>query len=273
MNPIAWLENEFIKLALSIATRVVTKDDMVHWATLAANQLTVKIKAETAAKAAARQASLEAAIKEAVKRATPVPPVLKPAVQTGPKPPEVGPLTKLFRKATVKDEARPSSTSVAERVLSFRNRYEQVAGQLPIRWWFIGILHYREASLDFTRYLGNGQRLDRITTMTPEGRGPFRTFEDGAIDALQIQGFLSFKNWDLEQCLDRWERFNGLGYRNRGRISPYVWAGSNLYDSGKYSSDGVYDPNLVDRQMGCAVVLKSLLSLLPTSEATAILPL
>jgi lysozyme family protein len=28
--------------------------------------------------------------------------------------------------------------------------------------------------------------------------------------------------------------------------SPYVWAGTDQYQSGKYVRDGVYDPNVVD---------------------------
>ena len=31
-----------------------------------------------------------------------------------------------------------------------------------------------------------------------------------------------------------------------------TWAATDQYSSGKYTSDGVYDPNVVDRQLGCA---------------------
>jgi hypothetical protein len=54
------------------------------------------------------------------------------------------------------------------------------------------------------------------------------------------------------------ERYNGLGYASRGLPSPYIWSGTDQYKSGKYIRDGVYDPNAVDRQLGCAGLLISM---------------
>ena len=60
------------------------------------------------------------------------------------------------------------------------------------------------------------------------------------------------------------EQYNGLGYAARGRPSPYVWSGTDQYRSGKYVRDGVYDPNVVDSQPGCAGLLKAMMALDPT---------
>ena len=54
------------------------------------------------------------------------------------------------------------------------------------------------------------------------------------------------------------ERYNGLGYRNKGLPSPYVWAGTDKYTSGKYVADGVFDPNYVDQQLGVMLMIKSI---------------
>ena len=52
------------------------------------------------------------------------------------------------------------------------------------------------------------------------------------------------------------EKYNGMGYRAKGINSPYLWSYSNYYTKGKYSDDGVYDPELVSQQCGAAVLLR-----------------
>jgi lysozyme family protein len=64
--------------------------------------------------------------------------------------------------------------------------------------------------------------------------------------------------------LTQLEEYNGLGYAARGVPSPYVWSGTDQYRSGKYVRDGVYDPNAVDSQLGCAGLLMAMMGLDPT---------
>ncbi len=64
------------------------------------------------------------------------------------------------------------------------------------------------------------------------------------------------------------EEYNGLGYASRGRPSPYIWSGTDQYVSGKYVRDGVYDPNAVDVQLGCAGLLMAMMALDPTITFT-----
>jgi hypothetical protein len=64
------------------------------------------------------------------------------------------------------------------------------------------------------------------------------------------------------------EEYNGLGYASRDKPSPYVWSGTDQYVSGKYVRDGVYDPNVVDQQLGCAGLLMAMMSLDPTITFT-----
>jgi len=47
-----------------------------------------------------------------------------------------------------------------------------------------------------------------------------------------------------------------------------VWAGTDQYVSGKYVRDGVYDPNVVDQQLGCAGLLIAMMALDPTITFT-----
>src|SRR6185369_1832675 len=68
------------------------------------------------------------------------------------------------------------------------------------------------------------------------------------------------------------EKYNGLGYAAKGVPSPYIWAGTNQYQSGKYVRDHVYDPNAVDTQLGCAGLLIAMnafkMPLKPTQTTT-----
>jgi hypothetical protein len=122
-------------------------------------------------------------------------------------------------------------------------------------------LHERESSGDMNTYLGNGQALDKVTTIEPGGRGPFDSFEDGAVDALVHEGFHKIKDWSIARCLFCAEVFNGPGYRSHGVPSPYVWAGTDQYRTGKYDRDGHFVANLTDPQLGVAIMLQALISL------------
>ena len=72
-------------------------------------------------------------------------------------------------------------------------------------------------------------------------------------------------DWSIGWALTKLEEYNGLGYAARGLPSPYLWSGTDQYKSGKYVRDGVYDPNAVDSQFGCAGLLKAMAGLDPTA--------
>lgn len=105
----------------------------------------------------------------------------------------------------------------------------------------------------------------------PAGRGPFRSWEEAAIDALVncAPHAARNKDWSPGGTLTKLEEYNGLGYAARGRPSPYIWAGTDQYKSGKYVRDGVYDPNVVDSQPGCARLQLAMMGLDPTITFTA----
>jgi len=173
-------------------------------------------------------------------------------------------------------EIRSNRASVvkkeAKRILDGKPIYTQIESRTGVPWWFVGLCHYRESSLNFGTYLGNGQPLGQRTTIVPKGRGPFtgpNAFVDGALDALRLEGFVGAGDWGIARTLFRLEGFNGYGYHGKGVNSPYLYGGSTLYGppearGGKYVRDHVFDPNFVDTQLGTAVILKALLSLDPT---------
>lgn len=132
----------------------------------------------------------------------------------------------------------------AEHAIAHRERYETIQQATAhdalgregegVPWVLIAALHRRESSCDFDTYLGNGQSLHRRTTLVPKGRGPWPTFEAGAIDALNVDGLSSVIDWRLEKLLYFAELYNGAGYDMRGLPSPYVWGGTNVQVDGKF---------------------------------------
>ncbi len=149
-------------------------------------------------------------------------------------------------------------------ILAAKSRYQVVAAQTGVPWAFIGVLHWREASCDFAGVLHNGEKIlgtGRKTRLVPKGRGPFRTWEEAARDALALKGYAPGSPWSISRCLYEGERFNGFGYRMHQVPSAYLWSFSNQYVRGKYVADGVWSPTTVDRQMGIAPLMKRLLAL------------
>lgn len=163
-------------------------------------------------------------------------------------------------KARIPATVGPQFKAVADRILLNKARYQAVEKLTGVPWWFIGVVHYRESNLDFDTYLGNGQSLKKKTTIVPKGRGPFATWEDGAVDALVNASPYAAKNkkWDVGSSLELLEKYNGLGYYTKGVPSPYVWSGTDQYTSGKYIADHVYSAGTVDKQLGVAGILKFL---------------
>lgn len=154
-----------------------------------------------------------------------------------------------------------SSDELARRILKLKPRYTPVEKQTGVPWWWIAVTHMRESSCNFAGVLHNGEHIigtGRKTRLVPAGRGPFSSWEQAAIDAIRLKGLHRITDWCIERALYECERFNGWGYYWKKQPSPYVWAGTTFYRSGKYVRDGVYDPSHVDTQLGCAAVLKSL---------------
>jgi lysozyme family protein len=144
--------------------------------------------------------------------------------------------------------------------------YRAVEDATGVLWPHVAVIHRRESDGDFHTYLGNGDPLDKPTRHVPRGRGPFKSFLEGAIDALNLDGLMDVTDWRLEKVLYYCEIFNGTGYNNHGVSSPYVWGGTNQQDRGKYVSDGEFDPDVMDSQPGCAPLLYMIAKLDPSVQ-------
>ena len=117
--------------------------------------------------------------------------------------------TRLFAEMSVVKVA--SANAQARTIIANKARYKGIEQATSVPWFVIGCLHMRESNGDFSTYLGNGQKLNRVTTIVPKGRGPWATFEEGAYDALvTVEGLNTIKDWGPERCAYAMEKFNGL---------------------------------------------------------------
>ena len=161
--------------------------------------------------------------------------------------------------------------------LNNQERYKSLAEKTGVPPELLALIHYRENTNDyfsgtFGVHLHNGQELGKTTTVYPVGIC-FYDFDTAAVDAMKgqqsnINQFnLTADSQDLVAMLCFAECYNGKGYYNKGRNSPYIYSGTNLYTKGKYvekkdengKTHSVYEPELVDQQVGAYVLLSSLM--------------
>jgi lysozyme family protein len=188
--------------------------------------------------------------------------------------------------ATQPAHERDVAKAVA-RVRAGQSRYQttssRTGGRIP--WQFVGVIHLLEANCNFGRHLHNGDPMMSgpagtpvwlRTTHLPPNRpaiwpAPANESDPwvwSAIDALTIAGFANETDWSIPAILWRFERYNGMGYRQFRNPSPFLWSFSQIYRIGKFGPDHHYDPNLRSDQCGAALVLKALMSPVITETAS-----
>lgn len=147
-------------------------------------------------------------------------------------------------------------------------RYQQIASMrangVPANVLFT--LHQRESSGSFLCHPHEGSPLTHRTRYVPKNRPPPPaqppfSFDQSAEDAYYVIDRLDLIVWSqVDKALQGIESFNGLGYqRFHPEVpSPYLWNGLLLNGKatrGKYTGDGNFDRNAVDKQLGCAAIL------------------
>ena len=99
----------------------------------------------------------------------------------------------------------PEFLPVAKRLVAAKPRYQAVEARTGVPWAFIAVVHEREASQNFRQQLGQGDPLNEVSTHDPKGRGPFSTFEDGAVayDHHDAAGFIKLNALRLRTLAKR----------------------------------------------------------------------
>jgi len=160
--------------------------------------------------------------------------------------------------------------AILKRILFYKQGYADKAARetmLRVPSWVFSICQELEAGGNYSKHMHNGDPLSGATKNVPANRPPGwmnlpkeeRLWHRSAVDAAYHDGLETVDWEDLELALDRFERFNGLGYRKPGRtISPYLWSYTDQYVKGKFVADGKYDPDAVSKQPGVVAIMKTM---------------
>ena len=157
-----------------------------------------------------------------------------------------------------------SARLCAPKAKAIYQQISQAVWKSPDRWWFVAIVHEREASQNFNRSIAQGDPWNQRSVHVPRGIGPFRGFVDAAVFVLNRCAPYPAKwtDWSIGGVLTLFESYNGYGYElYHHEPSPYDWGATNVEREGKYVADGKYNPNVWDLQVGCAAMLKGMMEL------------
>ncbi len=168
---------------------------------------------------------------------------------------------KLFDTLEIRAERAKAVDKLCAHALALMPIYVPVSTSTGVPWYFIAAVHLRESTFKIA-HLHNGDPLKARTVHVPAGRPkspePPYTFAQSAEDALRLKNLHQWQDWSLSGTLYQLERYNGLGYRKRGKPSPYLWSFSHHYQHGKFIADGKYSDATVDAQCGTATFLRRL---------------
>lgn len=157
----------------------------------------------------------------------------------------------------------------APKAKAIYQQISQAVWNTPDRWWFVAIVHEREASQNFACSIAQGDPWNQVSRNVPRGLGPFKSFIDAAIYTLTrvpVGGYIPAKwtDWSIGGVLTLFELYNGLGYEMyHSEASPYDWGATTIEQEGKYIADARFSPMTWDTQVGCAAMIKAMMAIDP----------
>ncbi len=164
-------------------------------------------------------------------------------------------------------------------------RYQAIAQAVwgkPERWYFVAIVHEREAGgpPHWDKQLGQGDPLGpEPSRHVPRGVGPFLAhpgdtpgndaFHRCAVYTLQRcpPKAADWTDWTAGGVLTLTLLYNGTGYEDyHHEASPYDWGATNHEQWGKYVADGKWSAHVWDTQIGCAAMIKAMMAIDPSIQ-------
>src|SRR6185437_4646247 len=120
---------------------------------------------------------------------------------------------KRWQSAKVKPEWQPLIASVAKHLVdaAAKTRYQAVAHATNVPWPAIAVIHQRESSQSWLGSLAQGDPWNKPSIHVPRGRGPFKSWEDAAIDALTNcpPHAARWEDWSIGGAICALEAYNG----------------------------------------------------------------
>lgn len=184
-------------------------------------------------------------------------------------------LTQNFKKLKYDAGFETTIANAAKRCIANKDRYEAAAQLVGLTvkkfdefnikpWMFIACIHNMESSGSFAGVLHNGEKIigtGKKTTLVPKGRGPFKNWEASVLDVFALKSLNLLTDFSVGNIIYQFIKFNGMGYFNKGKESPYAFAQSTICpDKGKYVADGQYSSTAdANGQTGAATLLKEIL--------------
>jgi lysozyme family protein len=164
--------------------------------------------------------------------------------------------------------------------------YQSVSDEDGIPQVWMATSFERESSSNFHTSPAQGDPLWERSVHVPRGLGPYINHADSnpqhwvqawaraAKDAYHIDRLdtVGAANWSWERACFEGELFNGFGPRGHGINTGYLWACTNHYSRGKYVSDGVWNPNVADSQIGIVPVMFRMVELRPSLSLSNAFP-
>lgn len=184
-----------------------------------------------------------------------------------------------WQKCQITPSRQAEVHSVATRLTlpSAKFRYQAVEKSTGVPWFVVAVIHEREASQNWNGQLGQGDPLNHTSIHVPKGRGPFLfhagdvpgndAWHRAAVDALMNCPPQAghWKDWTVGGALTVLILYNGIGYEAyHAEPSPYDWGATNIEQRGKYKADGVFSQSTWDTQIGCAALLKAMMTIDPS---------
>ena len=145
------------------------------------------------------------------------------------------------------------------RILRGKSEYENAVRRVNVPWWAIALLHGMEGRFIFDNQILNGQPFNEITTIKPNGLGPWDNWEQSTIAAIGYKNMHAVDWTSLNAVSEFFESFNGMGYRTRGYNSAYLFGMTNHDQGVKFTSDSVFNDNYQTKQLGVMAQLKYLI--------------
>lgn len=174
--------------------------------------------------------------------------------------------TQLLAAMAVREECRHLVDSTASRLIGFKAHYEPVSAVNGVPVIFMAASFEREASSNFNLNPAQGWPLHSISKDVPHN-GPFPNWPAAALAAYRLNGLdkVGAGNWTWELLCYYGELFNGFGPRDVHHMhTSYLWGGTNIQTPGKYIRDHVFDPNVMDTQLGIVPIARRMVELDPS---------